>query len=30
MNFSLSLSDRELFIALGVENLTGAVTRRPL
>ena len=30
MNFSLSLSDRELFIALGAENLTGAVTRRPL
>lgn len=30
MNFSLSISDRELFIALGAENLTGAVTRRPL
>ena len=30
MNFSLSISDRELFIALGAENLTGAVPRRPL
>lgn len=30
MNFSLSISDRELFIALGAENLTGVVTRRPL
>ncbi len=30
MNFSLSISDRELFLALGAENLTGAVTRRPL
>ncbi len=30
MNFSLSITDRELFIALGSENLTGAVPRRPL
>lgn len=30
MNFSLSITDRELFIALGTENLTGTVPRRPL
>ena len=30
MNFSLSITDRELFIAMGSENLTGAVPRRPL
>ncbi len=30
MNFSLAISDRELFIALGSENLAGAVPRRPL
>ncbi len=30
MNFSLSITDRELFIALGAENLTGTVPRRPL
>lgn len=28
MNFSLSISDRELFISIGSENLTGAVHRR--
>ena len=30
MNFSLSISDHELFLSIGAETLTGAVTRRRL
>ena len=30
MTFALSVSERELFVSIGAETLTGRITRRPI